>query len=48
MAGVIGSIGPFNESAEQWSYYAEHFDYFIVANEITDEKLVPNFLSLIV
>lgn len=47
MAGVIGSIGPFDKSTEQWSSYAERFDYFIAANEITDEKLVPTFLSMI-
>lgn len=46
MAGVIGSIGPFDESAEQWSSYTERFDYFVAANEIKDEKLVPTFLSV--
>lgn len=46
MAGVIGSIGPFDENIEQWSSYTERFGYFAVANEIKDEKLVPTFLSI--
>ncbi len=46
MAGVIGSIGPFDESAEQWSSYKECFDYFVMTNEITVEKLMPTFLSV--
>ena len=47
MAGVIGSIGPFDESTEQWSSYTERFGYFVAANEIQDDKLVPIFLSVI-
>lgn len=43
MAGIIGSIGPFDESAEQWSV----FDYLVMANGIDDDKLVPTFLSMI-
>lgn len=46
MAGVIGSIGPFDESIEQWSSYTERFDYFVVANGISDDKIVPTFLSV--
>lgn len=47
MAGVIGSIGPFDESIEQWSSYTERFDYFVVANGISDDKIVPTFLTVI-
>lgn len=47
MAGVIGSIGPFDESTEQWSSYTERFGYFVAANGIQDDKLVPIFLSVI-
>uniref|UniRef100_A0A669DC14 Gypsy retrotransposon integrase-like protein 1 n=1 Tax=Oreochromis niloticus TaxID=8128 RepID=A0A669DC14_ORENI len=47
MAGVIGSIGPFDESTEQWSSYTERFGYFVAANDIQDDKLVPIFLSVI-
>ena len=46
MAAIIGSIGTFDESIEQWSSYTERFGYFAVANGITDEKLVPTFLSI--
>lgn len=47
MAGVIGSIGPFDESMEQWSSSTECFGYFVMANGIQDDKLVPIFLSVI-
>lgn len=47
MAGVIGSVGPFDENVEQWSSYTERFGYFVLANEIEDEKKVPTFLSVI-
>ncbi|XP_061909872.1 uncharacterized protein K02A2.6-like [Entelurus aequoreus] len=47
MAGVIGSIGPFDENVEQWSSYTERFDYFVAANGIDDGKIVPTFLSVI-
>ena len=46
MAGVIGSIGPFDESTEQWGSYTERFEYFVEANGIEDVKLVPTFLSV--
>lgn len=46
MAGIIGSIGPFDESVEQWSSYTERFDYFIAANDIDDGKRVPTFLTV--
>ncbi|CAI5694547.1 unnamed protein product [Oreochromis niloticus] len=47
MAGVIGSIGPFDESTEQWSSYTERFGYFVAANDVQDDKWVPIFLSVI-
>lgn len=47
MAGVIGTIGPFDENVEQWSSYAERFSYFVEANDIEDAKVVPTFLSVI-
>lgn len=43
MAGVIGNIGPFDDSVEQWACY---FDYFITANGIADDKIVPTFLNV--
>ena len=46
MTAIIGSIGPFDESIEQWSLYRVCFDYFAVANGITVEKLVPTFFSI--
>lgn len=47
MAGVIGSVGPFDESMEQWSCYTEPFDYFNTASGIANEKFVHTFLSVI-
>ncbi|XP_057692499.1 uncharacterized protein K02A2.6-like [Corythoichthys intestinalis] len=47
MAGVIGSVGLFDELVEQWSSYTERFGYFVVANDIAEEKVVPTFLSVI-
>mgnify|MGYP003282640499 CR=1 FL=1 len=29
MAALIGNIGPFDESVEQWSSYTERFEYFV-------------------
>ncbi|KAL1255339.1 hypothetical protein QQF64_013400 [Cirrhinus molitorella] len=46
MAGLIGSIGSFDESIEQWSAYTERFDYFVLANEIKVEAIVPTFLTV--
>ena len=46
MAGVIGNIGPFDDSIEQWSSYSERFDYFVQANGIPDHKIVPTFLAV--
>lgn len=46
MAGVIGSVGPFDESVEQWSSYTERFGYFVEANGIEDGKKVATFLSV--
>ncbi|XP_048059455.1 uncharacterized protein K02A2.6-like [Megalobrama amblycephala] len=46
MAGVIGNIGHFDENVEQWSSYTERFEYFLQANAIEGEKIVPTFLSV--
>lgn len=46
MASVFGNMGPFDESSEQWSSYTERFEYFVAANAITEEKVVPTFLSV--
>lgn len=43
MAGVIGSVRPFDESIEQRSLYIECFGYFVAANGISDEKIVATF-----
>lgn len=45
MAAVFGNIGPFDESSEQWSSYTERFEYFVAANAITEEKVVPTFFK---
>lgn len=40
MAGVIGSIGPFDESIDQLSSTTERLEYFRVTNGISDDKIV--------
>ena len=47
MAGLVGNIGPYDESTEQWSSYTERFDCFVEANDIENVKLVPTFLSVV-
>lgn len=47
MAGIIGSIGPFDEGTEQWTSYTERFDCFVAANDIAVDKLMPMFLSVV-
>ncbi|XP_039518223.1 uncharacterized protein K02A2.6-like [Pimephales promelas] len=46
MAGIIGNIGQFDENVEQWISYTERFEYFLQANAIEGEKIVPTFLSV--
>lgn len=46
MAGVVGNIGPFDENVEQWSSYSERFDYFVQANGIANQKIVPTFFAV--
>lgn len=46
MAAVIGNIGPFDDNVEQWSSYSERFDYFVQANGIANQKIVPTFLAV--
>ena len=46
MATLIGNIGPFEESVEQWSSYTERFENFMLANGITGDRVVPTFLTV--
>lgn len=46
MAGDIVSLEPVDESVEQWSSYTQCFNYFVTANGIADDKIVPTFLSV--
>lgn len=46
MTGIISSIGPYDETTEQWSSYMECFDYFVQASGIEEEKIVPTFLRV--
>uniref|UniRef100_A0AAQ4QCI8 CCHC-type domain-containing protein n=1 Tax=Gasterosteus aculeatus aculeatus TaxID=481459 RepID=A0AAQ4QCI8_GASAC len=39
-------MGPFDESVEQWSSYTERFEYFVLANSIKSEVMVPTFLTV--
>lgn len=47
MAALVGNIGPFDENTEQWSSYTERFEYFVLANKIKTDLLVPTFLSVV-
>lgn len=46
IAALVENIGPFEENTEQWSSYTESFEYFVLANKIIDDVLVPMFLSV--
>ncbi len=46
MASVFSNMGPFDESSEQWSSYTERFEYFVAANAIYQEKVVPTVLNV--
>ena len=46
MAAMIGHIGQFDENEEQWASYTERFEYFVLANKIKEDVLVPTFLSV--
>jgi hypothetical protein len=44
---LIGSIGAFDVSTDQWSSYKERLEQFFAANDIADEKHVAVLLSVI-
>lgn len=46
MSALVGNIGTFDESVEQWSSYTERFEYFVLANGIKAEVVVPTFLTV--
>lgn len=46
MAAILRTIGPFDENTKQWNSYTERFEYFATANGITDDKMVPMFLTV--
>lgn len=46
MTGVLGNIGPFDDSVEQWSAYTERFEFFVLANGVSEEKKVATFLTV--
>ena len=37
MAGVIAHIDPFDEAREQGTTHIEHFEHYVLANEIWTE-----------
>lgn len=45
IAALVENIGPFEENTEQWSSYTERSEYFVLANKIKDDVLVPSFLT---
>ncbi|XP_059413408.1 uncharacterized protein K02A2.6-like [Carassius carassius] len=46
MAAIIGHVEAFEEAREQWSTYVERFGHFVEANDISNEKKVSVFLSV--
>ena len=49
MSALIGNIGTFDESVEQWSCwssYTERTQYFVLANGIKAEVVWPTFLTV--
>ncbi|XP_073672002.1 uncharacterized protein [Paramisgurnus dabryanus] len=46
MAAIIGHVEAFDEAREQWTTYVERFEHFVQANDISDEKRVSVFLSV--
>uniref|UniRef100_A0A8C3HRM3 CCHC-type domain-containing protein n=1 Tax=Chrysemys picta bellii TaxID=8478 RepID=A0A8C3HRM3_CHRPI len=47
MATLTGPLEPFEETIVQWHVYTERFELFVIANDITEEKKVPIFLSVV-
>ncbi|GFR99856.1 hypothetical protein ElyMa_006383900 [Elysia marginata] len=37
MAGIIGSVSPFDEKEDTWQAYCERLEHFFTANEIATE-----------
>lgn len=46
MAGVLGNIGPFDDTVEQWNAYTERFEFFVLANGVSADKKVATFLTV--
>ena len=47
MAPTIGTINPFNESEEDFESYCSRVDLYFVANDVSNDKKVASFLTLI-
>lgn len=41
MAGIIGHMDPVDETREQRTTYIEHFEHYVLANEIWPAKKLP-------
>ena len=44
---TVGQVEPFDPDADDWQVYAERLDQFFAANEISGEKKVSVFLTVI-
>ena len=47
MAFSIGSIGNFDASIEDFESYCSRVDLYFIANNVTDKRVVPAFLTLV-
>ena len=47
MTSLIGHVGHYNESEEEFATYSDRVDLFFQANDIADVKKVASFLSMV-
>ena len=47
MAAVYGHVGPFDENTEEFADYAGHYEAFMVANEIAEDRQVHVFVAVV-
>ena len=46
MSGIVGNIGQFDGTIEQWSSYSERFEYFVLVNYMVEDNIVLKVFSV--
>ena len=46
MSLIVGNIGQFDGTIEQWSSYSERFEYFVLVNYIDEDNIVLKVFSV--